>query len=222
MLTYIQVSRSKQSSDPKFHKLYRKCFQVNTRPSNSHFPGNYQPGYIVGAVLTIGHLDGDDCLQIMDEANQQYYEFYQKGLKKKVETIHCYPIIASIRFSTPIKGRAVGNVSALKMTPELLKLCKAKIGESKLKALRHLCQQYDVTKHKSMIHRILILRKEHAKNTMLGIKSHEFRSNPLGEKLASKIKSKKDIANLLKYKKTPISKNVCKLKKFVSKSHKLS
>ena len=216
MIAYIQVSRNKQCSHPEFHKLYRQCFQVTGTHSNPCFPTNYQPGYIVGAVLFAGHLNGNKFMEIMDEANQQYYSFYEKNLKKKPEIIHCYPIIAIIPFSTPIKGVPKGNVSALKMKPKLLNLCKSKIGKTRLKALRILCNQYDVTKYESIKHRILVLRKEHAKNTILGIKSAEFRKNPLGEKLAAKIKSKKDVAKLLKYTKKPIINDVCKLKKFVS------
>ena len=216
MIAYIQVSQSKQSSHPTFHKLYRRCFQINVTSSNPHLPIKYEPGYIIGAVLFTGYLNGKEFMEIMDEANQQYYDFYEKSLKKKAQTIHCYPITAVIPFSTPIKGLPKGNVSALKMNPKLLNLCKAKIGKSRLKALRFLCDQYDVTKSESIKHRILVLRKEHAENTILGMKAAEFRKNPLGEKLAAKIKSKKDVAKLLKYRKRPIGNAVCKLKKFVS------
>ena len=211
MLAYIQISR-RNKSNYQFHKLFRNSFRKRYNSIKQ-----YQPGDIIGAVLYPGYINEQQYKSISDEANQQYLSFYKKTLKRS-KKIHCYPIIAIVPFAKPIKGITYkANIAALKINDILLKQLKAALGNKRLLALQYLCKQYDITKDKSIEHRILILQKSHAINTLLGLKSAEFRTIRLGDKFAARFRTKKDVNKLLKYKKHICPENVQKLKTFVSK-----
>lgn len=216
MIAYIQISRIENKTaniNRQFHHLYRASF-YNQR--KCILAKQYEPGDIIGAVLYPGYINEKQYKCIADKANEQHLLFYKQHLKTK-KNIYCYPIIAIIPFDTPIEGRKnKTNIAALKINEVLLEKLKAKVGEKKLMALEYLCNQYDTTRNKNLEHRILILRTSHAINTLLGIKSAEFRTSRLGDKFVSKFKTKKDVERLLKYKKNVTLRNVNKLKTFVS------
>ena len=214
MLAFIQISKSTQRDDVTFHRSFRNCFPHIKAASPTELHNRIskaRPGFIIGAVLFAGYASGAKYFRMMDPANQQYYNHSKKNCKP--ENIFCYPIIAIIPFEKPIKGVDKGNIAALFIRGNLLRELDLAIGTKRLQALEFLSKQLDVSKYRKMTKRILILRKEHAVNTMLGIKCAEFRTRRIGDNMLAKIQTKKDFAYLLRFKKKPNDKRVQKLKK---------
>ena len=220
MIAYIQISKSitKNAKQQSFQRLYRNCFpyihQSPLNPASLH--KLYKGGYIVGAILFIGYLEQSTYKHLIDAANQQHLSFYLNS-KKSIKSINCYPAIAVIPFNVPIKSTQKGQISALKVNEILLKRLHDKMGKRTLKMFKFLVNEFEVSKNKILSHRIVTLRKEHAINLMMGIKSAEFRINRFGDKMLAKIKSNKDLKKLLLRKRKPNAKGVSKLSKFCVK-----
>lgn len=220
MIAYIQISNTttRNKSQLSFQRLYRDCFPhiYGSSVSPTLLSKQYKGGDIVGAVLFPGYLNEEMYISFIDAANQQHLKFYQTI---KNRTIHCYPVIAVVPFDSPIKSTQKGHLSPLKIKDDLLQRLQNKMGTSTLRALQSLSDRFSSTRMKDLSSRILTLRKEHAINFMAGIKTAEFRTNRLGDKLLSKIKTKKDVKRLLGHKKSPNKKAVSTLTKFCNKTN---
>lgn len=220
MIAYIQISKTitKNEKHVSFHRLYRKCFphihDSSLNPASLH--KLYKGGYIVGAVLFVGYLEQCNYRQLIDVANQQHLSFYSNESKAK-KSISCYPTIAVIPFKIPIKSTQKGQISALKVNKELLVTLQNKMGKQTLKMFNFLAKKFEVSTNKTLSHRIITLRKEHAINLMMGIKSAEFRTNRFGDTMLPKITASKDVKRLLFRKRKPFLKGVSRLSKFCSK-----
>lgn len=192
MLAYIQISKTitKKKNELTFQKLYRNCFPHihHSTVAPAILNDQYQAGHIVGAVLLIGYVEQDRYERLIDAANQQHLKFYISTLSKK-RTIHCYPVVAVLPFDESVKSTQKGQISALKIKDDLLKKLKSKVP---VQVLQCLSNDFMVTNKKILTHRILTLRKEHAINLMAGIKTAEFRTNKLGDRMLAKIKAHKD------------------------------
>ena len=215
MLGFIQIStkETNDSTQQIFQKYFRDCFphiyESHLNPSELEI--KYKARNIVGAILLIGYVKHREYFKLTDGANQQHLKFYR--FRAKGKDINCYPIVAIVPFKNPVKSDIKGQISALKIKKELLQKCTKELGYKRLKALIYLCKQWETSKRRNLTARILTLRKPHAINLMLGIKSAEFRINRLGDKMVDKMKTV-DFKKLQKYKKKPQKKRVAKLLNF--------
>ena len=211
MLAYIQISNTiTDDKQYSFHQFYRNCFS-HVHHSATSLQQKCKPGNIVGVVLFAGYLPHEKYSKLIDAANQQHLKFY-KTTKNK--SIYCYPVIATFPFDVPIKSTQPGQMSALKIKPELFKTLQSKLPTLIFIAMRTLFRNFQVSRNKHLSHRILTLRKEHAINLMMGIKSAEFRTKRLGDEMLGRIKAASDHKKLLLLKKKPNANAVKHLSKF--------
>ena len=172
-------------------------------------------GYIIGAILLIGHLSSHDYIPLADETVAHYIKLYKQ---QKCRSVKCYPIVATIAFQQPILGIEKGNVSAMKINTKLQNILNEAIGNESIHFFQRKLTHFDVTKSTTLQYRILILRKDHIINTFLGWKSAEFRMNSLNNALLPKITNLTDLKKLKKYKLWTRQKEVARLKEFVNKT----
>ena len=215
MLAYIQVSKSTKKIDGKFHQLFRNChYKDATSELYINIKSTMKPGYIVGAILLIGHIPSEEYTTMSDETTEQYIKFYQKGQNNN---ILCYPILATIHFRRPIFGIPKGNTSALKLNSELLNTLETAVGKQTLDFCKKKLKTFAMTKSVSMESRVLILRKPHIINTFLGYKAAEYRSTALSNVFLPRIKNSTDLKKILRYRLDTRKKQTEKLKCYLSK-----
>ena len=197
MLAYVQISKSASKPNVKFHKLYRDCYQNQSQLSVEFFDKHFQPGQIVGSFLMPGYIPHQKYKTLSDEPSTKYIDHYLNGRKRDV---HCYPIIATFLFHKKVQGISNGNVAAMKINPKLLSKLNVAMGPQNLKFCKQKIEYFQTSRNLKITKRIIILKKEHAINTFMGIKSAEFRFTKLGDSMLPEIKSKTDLEKISRFK----------------------